>query len=884
MDIKKDWFQNYGLLLKLIMGMFLAIVLGFTLFKSCTSLGRLSKNSVYVPSSDKGFVMKANALLQSLVDQGNNDHANILPHTMADLQRRYPALRFALPYGEDEEMEGGTRAADIRLVGIIADSIRDDQLRTFFLNSNVPTLLERQQSNLGDRMFNISFGSSGSNTHDIIITRIRVLPGMFRVALDQQPWSGDILCADNALFADSIHCHLVWGQSSVPIRLRPGGQHRRGMLKRVMPNTTTQQLEMNRGEGINYYQLHQAYTQDSTTLCLRLPSGNDCGIYLDYVAADTISLKAVGCYCQPYGASGPLAKAYPRQAHEQGQYYPLGQHLRLVVSGDSMMSNVLCEATVARDNPMLRLSTLKRSSAGRSRYNVPPALTDRFTQQLIHGLSSTLSDEVRKSDVHLSIDPLLSQEMERELRYYTEHTLRSSDTAFHRDDQWEVSLTVMDMATGSIIAAPYYRTSDNRLPYDVAISRKSPALIHRYIGSTFKPLVALAAVLTDTSLIHLNTVGRYHLDRHGDGKKDKGRAIFYDHPTTAWASYGRVVSFWDGCPSMQDFLSRSDDVYPVALTTRALGIHRRTGHPFVYERNQNRELDIFLRENENFTWAHSPFISTFTNLYSIPSLMDYRENDSLQMEYYTWDNMRVDSTSRFGLDNVSPDPTLLYYDVFNSPNALMGKDLAPWVLGQGSNEWNCLKLAEAWSRLLTKRRVLASFVPPSPDAPPFADLAEGYDNHIWNALLEDLRRAQGSGSLLPPMQLAVNHLNRSQGLHGNDSLVLFGKTGTPDNYCREEWKSIRGNPHWLDMGLYCMGIMPSSSYESVKANQGGSGLMCVVSITRITRHKPHSPGIESRDARNFLGSPTDNYRRLRKFYNLCRSYLNSVPPAPANQH
>ena len=882
MEIVKNWFHDYKKLTIWSIAVLVLIIIGFTLFKGKTSLGRLSKETVYTPTSDKGFILKANNLLQALVDQGNNEHADIRPRSMAELQRRYPALRFALPYGESNE--GGARASDIRLVGIVADSIRSEKDRDFYYNSDIPKLLQRQLDNLGDRMFRISFASTSTNSHGLTITCIRVQPGMFRVALDKQRWTGDIFCAENALFPDSTHCFLVWGQTSVPIRLRPMGDTRRGMLKVVKPNPTTHQLETseaNRSHTIDYFNLYKAYQSDSTTLCLRLPGSNDCGIYLDYVTADSISIKAVGCYCQPYGAQGALTIATPKQPYERGQRYAIGDHLRLVISRTPLPSAILCEATIVRQSPMRILSTQVRSRAGLKRHNMAASQTDRFTQQILRGLATTMNDEVCDTTITISIDPLLSREMEKELKLYTDNVLRNKkdkngNRMFYDDDHWEVSLTVMDMATGAVVAAPYYRTTDRSVDYDLAISRKNPALIRRYIGSTFKPLVALAAVLTDPSLLNLTTVGDYHLDKPGDGKKDKGRATFYNHPTTAWSSFGSAADFWKGCPSMEKFISNSDDVYPVALVAKALGMDRQVGNPFVYTTHEVR-----LRERENFTWAHAPFISTLTHLYSIPSPMDYNLNDSLQMEYYTWENMRVDSTSRFGLDNVSPDPTLLYYDNFNSPAATLQNELSTWVLGQGSNEWNCLKLAEAWSRLLTKRKVRTSFVVPRQSQRP-EDLTKGYDTAAWNSFLEILRNAQDKGSLLPRMQNAISALNRSENIA--DSLILFGKTGTPENYLREEWKTVQGRTYWLDMGLYCMGLMPASSYQSVRSDNGGSGLMCVVCITRLSNHADvtrvaDKRGIQSSDAREFFAS---NQQRLRKFYTLAKPYLAPMPPTSNN--
>jgi hypothetical protein len=190
----------------------------------------------------------------------------------------------------------------------------------------------------------------------------------------------------------------------------------------------------------------------------------------------------------------------------------------------------------------------------------------------------------------------------------------------------------------------------------------------------------------------------------------------------------------------------------------------------------------------------------------------------------------------------------------------------PWVLGQGTNEWNCVKLAEAWTRMLTKREVRASFIDKPGTIPSLVERLKTKDNanpnEVWNRFLDELLYAQThSPGLLTPMDNAVKSL-------GHD-LVLFSKTGTPNNYDRPEWKTLDGRRHWLDVGLYCMGLMPSDSYQKVREGGPAKGLMCVIRITRITRQKPSDDGVSSTHARNFFSA---NKRRLQKFYEMTRRY------------
>lgn len=865
--IDRRWTERHGRKLYIGLAVVVLLLLGATFLKKCTPMGKSASSTVYVPSSDGGFVGKANDLLAHLVERGNSaPYDTIHPHSIHDLQRRYPGLRFSLPYGKDAA-EGG-RAADIRLTDIDATQIENNADLRFFHNSDVPSLLEKQRQRLGERIFRISFADSD----ELVIDRIELVPAMFKLALEKNPWTGTILAAENSLFPDATHCFLSWGKTVVPLptsgegHLSNGG----GNVKVLKTDSKTHELTLARGGGIDYYRLYQAYKADTTTVCLQLDGKSGEEVYLEYLDGQRLRVKPVGLYCQTYGSGDAASVVRPLSSSEAGEVYRLDKSLKLIFSL-SKGGDKLTEVVVSRRNPMLTLSTLVHSSEGESRYTIAPRLTDKFTQQVVSGLSATLRNTMATDTVQLSIDPLLSQQMEKELADYC-HTLRKSGH-FYSDDQWELSLTMMDMATGCVVGAPYYRSTDEGMDYDLTLGRKNPALMRRYVGSTFKPLVALAAVLTHPSLARLNTTGQCNLIesmRLSNGKTLSDRANFMGHTTKAWATKPEMRAFWNGCPSMTQFLAVSDDVYPVALVAKALGYGEPTGSPFVFA-----ATDVKMATNDNFTWAGSKFIHQMDRLYSIPGMKDYLANDSVQMAYYTWNELHLAPDDRFGLDNVCPDPTLLYYDKFDHAGATLKTDLVPWVLGQGSNEWNSLKLAEAWTRMLTKQKVNASFVTPAGNRT-FTNLAEGYSNEAWNSFLQSLRQAQSaSPKLLTPMNNAVKKLCQDE--HIADTLLLFAKTGTPDNYLREEWKRMEGGPLCVDMGLFCMALMPGSSFRAVQYGGKPTGLMCVVRVTRLVDRKKHpnimpsgsENGISSASARNFLS----NYpERLRRLYHLTKKY------------
>ena len=108
-------------------------------------------------------------------------------------------------------------------------------------------------------------------------------------------------------------------------------------------------------------------------------------------------------------------------------------------------------------------------------------------------------------------------------------------------------------------------------------------------------------------------------------------------------------------------------------------------------------------------------------------------------------------------------------------------------------------------------------------------------------------------------------------LSGDSRLVLFSKTGTPDNYERLEVKLVNGKVMTLDIGLFCMALMTQHSYNAAKYGGKPKGLMCVIRVTRKVNGKVEGNGIQSSDARNFFSSELSQ-ARLKKFYYLTKGY------------
>ena len=868
-----QWHERHG---RTIAGIAIAAamiaVMGY-LLHGCNSLGRLASAGIYTPDSTSGFISHGNELLQSLVDRGNVGKQKPC-YSVDDLNKRYRGLTFALPYEENDIMEAG-RATDLRLVGIDADAIDDEALRLFYVNSSMALLLKRQQQSLGERLLAISAVSKHGG---IEITSIRLIPSMFRIALDSDPWRSTVLAAENGLFSRDNHCFVSYGGSVLPLR-RSGLSHPvSGNYTSLALDTKRRLITMADGKELDWIALDTAYGGNddgndddddddngsgAPIVCLQLPGGNALFMAFDGQRLRMAKQGGDELHVNCYHSDGLVEIKSHGQASRSMDVIAMptdgAASLHIIIDSDKMHA----ELTVTRDNPALTISHLAHTSQGKQRIDIPATMTDCFTQQIVRGLNSSLRNTVYDSAViRLTIDPLLSRELEKMITSYTRSLMRQPqfkrgvDKNGRPTNEFEVSVTVMDLATGNLLAAPFYRSEDDYYAdRQLPLGMKNPALIRHYIGSTFKPLLATAAALTEPSLATWTPSPADY------GIAANGQHMLFNKPTAKWAG----DSHWGRKPSMTQFLTVSDDVYPVALAMLAMNRGKTVvpaSDPLFNAGDWNLKHDAAAAT----ALLYNPLMQTVENLYGIKS-WSAGDTITLDMAQYVWNNLHLDRDRKFALDIVSPDMVNMQFATVLQNSHTLRQTLVPWILGQGNNEWNCVKLAEAWSRMLTKRQVTASLVSgDSVAVPPLLLRPDStrYDYAAWDAVLTALRDAQSStaSTLLSTMYQRVRRLA--------PNLTVFGKTGTPDNHQEYQAVNFKKGKRWLDPGLYCMALMPNDAASGILGNNPAPprGIMVVVYINRISSREPGNDGISSSHARDFF-----NDTNLERLLRLTRDYL-----------
>lgn len=908
----------------------LLLAIGLSMFKQCTALGRAAEPDTYDPSEcGAGFVTKADSVFALLLT-GECVDTGIEAIDLASLNRRYKALEFALPYGE--EGNAYIESTNLRLVGIHPEYIKDESLRRFYYNSRLPQMLEQQNEHLGVSLFEIRCkgtapgkGTKETNPRQVRpveVQSIRMIPSMFKVRLVKNKWKGVIESRENCLFDDDSTIYLTYGNSVLPLHCDAAGARKsliymnaimhEGILlwtppeKAGRPHVTP--------EPIDYYQYYRtAYGSDSRshTIELRMQdsrtSPQRAHMTLTYV--DSNLVVAHDCGLMVVGSQQATKLFNNNSASQEADTVPFedGMKILMYTVANNDLSEKLGEITLFKQNPMNTLSYLTQTSVGADRFFISDYQTDLFTQQLLHGLSQHLSNRENVDTVRLTIDPLLSREFENEVKRYVNRLpgLIAVDKHGHRKptsqvrEQYDMSVTIMDMATGEVLATPFYTTlfDNNDFPEQLRLTTRNPSLCRRSIGSTFKPMEALAAVMAVPSLVNMNTTGRYGPP---DFTKGHERVMFFGRLTRPWAK--NTAGHWAGC-DFTTFLSRSDDVYPVGLVALALSgaqsadvqqlpVNNNTSYFSLKDRTETRDQVNFLRFKNAKTAdekmpspSNQHFVSNISHLYNVS--YDQRSDDGLysrttdiDLFKALTDRMESYEDKVFGLREVSPEQTQLHFDRFDD-----GEDfrslLVTWVLGQGDNMWNCVKLAEAWARMIGKRDVRASIIsrdgngstPSLIDNTLRAHSRSSDVNATWNAFLEKFHDAQRAGTLAPMRQAVVDL---------GEGLVLFSKTGTPDAYIPPiDIPLMGGRVRKMDLGMYSFVLLKNAQYtERVLSNRPAHGIVCIVRIARTyecANCKPGTPcsacdaywGLESAHARDFFAA---NPGRLRKLYDMTRNY------------
>jgi hypothetical protein len=855
-----------------------------------------------IAENGKGFIGKADALFAELAtNRTPEDKINSNLSLIEQLNMRYPALKFALPEDADiNELVVG----DIRLVGIEFDSIHNKDLRDFYLNSELPNLLKKQQSNLYAKYFDVNLVRKTNGVVELKDKGICMIPSLFKIKFNTKTWDGQIIGKSYGKIDENNSLFLVYGTSILPVDRINNTLSNNGSNHTYLINMSNNHLTHN-GKTIDMYNYYKEFYNTGK----RMNITTNGGVFEMKIVKDTIQkVDSIIFYIESdlqinCGTAKLIEGSVNAKNSRHGCVLPFNQNvLRCIIENKTTKAKI-GEFVIRRDNPMNMLSYAINTNKGLDRQPVDTLYTDNFTRQLVAVFNKNTTDSFPQK-IELSIDPYLSKTLETAMSEYLKMIITNEKECTYGKlntdvgEAIEISISLINSATGEILAAPSYSTQKVNSAYQ--LERKNPNLIRRYIGSCFKPIMTLAAVQLYPELLNFET-NNQNLQLVETIKGNNNTVIeikkanflgfpIKNPPVNKSASQYKLIT-------MQQYLTESNDVYPNLLAMYAFSDPEQGDRPSRYQNVASRNFATLMNIKENNTYIDTtyrihtrPFAIMLDGLYNIQS--DEAKNNMQDMqtvpELYVWQYFFKNKNNTTKMDSisfpiVSPEYTNMNYWSWYANGETFRSAVMTWVLGQGNNYWSPLKLTEAWARMTTKYPVELSFI--GRENVEYEELltdiitnTHNIKRHditvsadtVWNKFLRIFKNAQ-TGTLLGAPTERIKKL-------GN--YVILGKTGTPNELPQTDNFSLmtKGDTIFYDIGLYSFSLMTTDQFDGILKNTNGtaknSGITAVVRIVHTYKNKEERNfrgiqkkdgsywGIESAHARNFISNQNNVLEKI----------------------
>ena len=877
---------------------------GIKLWQKDKSFLKFSTESYYVPLDidSSGF----NGIVNSILEKALLD-TNLIEYNVGELNSFYRRLKFHYTIDSSSYLAS---IYDIRLDSIYTNGEKEN---IFYHNSYLKEILEKQRKYPNRTYFKIEF-TKGTNPR---IKSIKIDPSIYKLKLANSEWQGVVHFADPFYQIDTNTVYLVSQKDFLPIfsssltslciecadyrfkfkrnnflHYQPETQF--NLSNDLLPlydelSNKEHPIKILVGEGVKnngedtYIRLANLRTRQQYQITF---SGIDSGFVL-FNDGKIITIR-----------NNTIDTISKRQLPIKIKYKAGGEFR------DFYLTNV---------SPLAIASKPKNAFVSDDRLRLSESYTDLFCKQFVFSLENSFSQEDKFKSCDLSLNPLLSRYLEGEIKDYITILKRNIDSILtyngHRDNgRFEISMCFVDNKTGEIIAAPFYSTEFQQSPTNELNETKNFNLTNHYIGSTFKPLIANAAAIKFPILrnyvLNVETNTNTFIDTTHHGKCELLGYPVRPIPVGFGSKTRKLntATAWGRTPiDRRTFLNISHDLYPVTLSMLALTEFQDPAFNILNDvRNDNPNLsNLFHLNRDNnsarFTiqgqttlienLAYSSFSHLMSSLYDVALTNTYDRNQrTFQLAFDTTFLDKYFNSKNYKPDLLSPELVSLNVDVIGSDN--FGRidslksfsNFSSWILGQGNNYWNNIKLAEAYSRLFTKRDITLTYwhdvsntgtskfkqikTLPLFACCPNIQRDSNTIERAWRSFLFDFDSANSmtiNRDLLPPARTALNEakerLRTVYHINAND-LMIVGKTGSPDedaNTTKEYYKITNlGNKIYIDEGLYAFGLMNESTYNT----NNTSGITCVIYIKHISSSpvlgKPDINGINSSHARRFL--------------------------------
>jgi len=832
--------------------------------------------SDYSPLTEngKGLYGKVNVLLQEALKDTNN-----IGYAISNLDSIYNRLRFYYPTDTTDYL---VSVDDIRLIGFTPKNKEEE---TFYFNSDFKNVIEKQNRNLTQKYFNIEWNRAKSK-----IIGITIDTTLFNFSLQNDNWKGLIKFKDPFFEIDSNIKYLITENSIIPLFSSNKDsidfykyQHKWSAWTTITPQTA-KKYSISEYEKI-YENLNLNNSDSSRTILLNYRANNDNQEFSLRIlnTGDKLVLQTQAIDISVYGAGNSIRAVHDTTFAVSNSFDNLKVQLRL-----RGHSEEIAPLYISNISPFIASKPQNEGITG-ERLHIDTSCLDLFSLQQVRQIETSISSKDNIDKVELSTNIILSKYLEREIKNYVSGLFNNSYFRKRPDDVFEMSVCLMDIATGEIIAAPYYSNEFEKNNIDEVVEQRNFNLVKHDIGSTFKPLISFAAYLKYKSLsqfqLLLNTT-RFIADTVCTILGY--RSLVYGLNKTTKAPN---PLFWsDHVVGRQEFLSKSHDNYPIALTMLALTEDKdpafslltnsylnNAGVNNLYQVNGN-ETSRIRQQNRRLIFnniSNSSFVNLLSNLYNVEAESKDSTYNIITYDTDSWSRLKTGKKNFYSL---YPDIVYLGTERFGNVNSDLVdfKKFQLFVLGQGDNLWTNVKLAEAYSRLLSKHKITATFIKNDSASLPylfqnpislfhlasnnhyqFNVTSTGIDS-TWNSFMADWRAAVQLPN--PLLRTAFNNFQR--GVLNHNDYYFYCKTGTPqenDELTNNKVFKKGKDRIWRDEGLFVFGITNTDTNYP-------KGVVGVVYIKHLSLSNP-GDGVESSTARDFI--TPDIYKKIL-FYNQNR--------------
>lgn len=452
--------------------------------------------------------------------------------------------------------------------------------------------------------------------------------------------------------------------------------------------------------------------------------------------------------------------------------------------------------TPGRPTPFSVVSSVRHTYRGQGRKTLSsPNNFMEFVVQRMEGVARSTPPSagsgLRTADVELSMDAELERSMNATMKTYLLGLLEN-----HPSKDLVVCATVLDGQTGEILAMPSVE-ADPLLTYNFNLQR-------HMIGSVAKvPLYACAFALQPT-LARL----QFRFGANGFSERNKFRQLASiparqrEQPEALVRVLGMKVKTFEETPGtplqvdLESAIKFSSNVFAVTIALLSM-IEEDQQNPLwntlnqggvnftstdAWDFNGSPVLDHhdFLAPGDRYGFIdRTPLARMLQRVFGVDPRMSYNAYyhypwrglaEQWGLEMSGWVAKTIER--EFGNHGVAPAETALGLDLIRDTDDLRAEVITT-VLGHSNNQWSNVKLAEAFARVFTRRRIEARFTRSRGEDSGFAAIDDLQDipSSIYREFIESLRLPFTPGGTASGLATVKSRISR-------DGLLIYAKTGT----------------------------------------------------------------------------------------------------------